>query len=60
MSEEQRAELGIIIKNGMKYDKEGNLIGMTKKDLQIKLLEANIKQGETDELITGLTDTINT
>jgi hypothetical protein len=33
MSEEQRAELGIIIKNGMKYDKEGNLIGMTKKDL---------------------------
>ena len=44
----------------MKYDKDGNLIGMTKKDLQIKLLEANIKQGETEELIAGLTDTINT
>lgn len=33
MSEEKIAELGIIVKNGMKYDKEGNLIGMTKKDL---------------------------
>lgn len=33
MSDEKIAELGIIVKNGMKYDKEGNLINMTKKDL---------------------------
>jgi hypothetical protein len=33
MSDEKIAEMGIHVKNGMKYDKNGNLIGMTKKDL---------------------------
>ena len=33
MTEEKILELGIVIKNGMKYDNNGKLIGMTKKDL---------------------------
>ena len=43
----------------MQYDNEGNLIGMTKKDLQLKLLETNIKQLEVDESIREMTDSIN-
>lgn len=31
--EKEIEELGIYTRNGMQYDKEGNLIGMTKKDL---------------------------
>ena len=43
----------------MQYDNEGNLIGMTKKDLQLKLLETNIKQLEVDEILREMTDSIN-
>lgn len=55
----QIEELGIYTRNGMQYDKEGNLIGMTKKDIQLKLLENNIKLLEVEEIIREMTDSIN-
>lgn len=59
LTEEQMQEQGITKKYGLTFDKNGNIAKMSKKDVQLRLLESNVKQAYLEDLIKGLTETSN-
>ena len=58
-SEEEMNEKGITIKWGMPFDKDGNMINMSKKDLQRLFMEQNIRHFNFEEQLRGVLESIN-
>lgn len=58
-TEAQMQAQGLTKKFGLTFDKNGNIATMSKKDVQLRLLESNVRQATLEDLIKGLTETSN-
>lgn len=52
-------QAGISKKFGLSFDKEGNIVQMSKKDVQIKLLESNMRQASLEDMVKVIQETSN-